>query len=56
MVVELSKILLHLSLILAGGIVLAVIAILFIILLGAFAAWFVIQVKLKREDNSLRQT
>jgi hypothetical protein len=56
MVLELSKILLHLALTLAGGIVVAVIAILFIILLGAFGAWFVIQVKLKRENNSLRQT
>ena len=56
MVLELSKILLYLSLTLAGGIVVAVIAILFIILLGAFGAWFAIRVKLKCENKSLRQT
>ena len=56
MILELSKIILQLALTLAGGVLVAVIAILFIILLGAVGAWFVIQVKLKREHNSHRQT
>jgi hypothetical protein len=44
MALELSKILLHLSLTLAGGVLVAAIAILFIILLGAFGAWVAIRV------------